>query len=122
MRYLLSMTIALFAFGAMAQGRNEYEKKLVEIHVARGLDTFLWVISDDSPKNRCDKLLYPNGKHVKSFAGLFGYMESLGSNQYNSTPLFYSATPTPTLFFIHKDDKEFSILGGKIFVKEVEDK
>ena len=107
MKYLLTIIIALFAIGAMAQGRNEYEKKFVEVHLTAVVNCM--VISDDSQKNRRDKLLYPNGEQIKSLAGLFGYMESLGFKQYTSAVTgsgFSGGNQVNTFFlFIHQSIK-----------------
>ena len=118
MKYLLTITIVLFAIGAMAQGRNEYEKKFVEVHVLPGF--VCMVISDNSPKNRRDKLLYPDGTKINSLAGLFGFMESLGFKLHESVStgfgMYGASNLTPALLFVHKDEKKFTIINGKIMI------
>ena len=119
MKYLLTIIIALFAIGAMAQGRNEYEKKFVEVQQSSGLKIEFWITSDDSKPNRRDRLLYPNGEQVLSLAGLFGYMESIGFELFTTRQMFYETiriNTTPIFLFAQKNDKEFSIIGGRIMV------
>ena len=118
MKYLLTITIALFAIGAMAQGRNEYEKKFVEVHIFPIFDCM--VISDNSPKNKRDRLLYPDGTKINSLAGLFGFMESLGFKLHESVStgfgMYGASRLIPVLLFVHKDGKKFTIINGKIMV------
>ena len=53
-------------------------------------------------------------------------MESMGFEQYMQFDSSFGSMGTSSiqsvLLFIQKDGKEFSIIGGKISVKEVEDK
>ena len=118
MKYLLTITIALFAIGAMAQGRNEYEKRFVEVHVFPTFDCM--VISDNSPKNKRDKLLYPDGTKINSLAGLFGFMESLGFKLHESVStgfgMYGASRLIPVLLFVHKDGEKFIITNGKIMM------
>ena len=81
-KILIVLLLLVIPFGINAQGRNEYEKRFVEVHLIAPINCM--VISDDSQKNRRDKLLYPNGEQIKSLAGLFGYMESLGFKLHES--------------------------------------
>ena len=121
MKYSLILILVICSLSATGQGRNEYEKKFVEVQQSSGLKIEFWITSDDSKPNRRDRLLYPNGEQVLSLAGLFGYMESIGFELFTTRQMFYETVrvnTTPIFLFAQKNDKEFSIIGGRIIQNE----